>query len=95
MRCQNFGRRTHNKSLVHNIRDNGSEEECRQFLEANRMRISQAKSTTALEEFMRSTSGERRQNRPVKVSITYEHLAFRYDQTVEIMLKINRSISEQ
>ena len=47
------------------------------------MRISQARSTTAPEESIPSTSGERRQNRRSNVSITYERLAFRYDTTVD------------
>ena len=47
------------------------------------MRISQAISTTAPEETIPSTSGERRLNRRSIVSITYEYLVFRYDPTVD------------
>jgi hypothetical protein len=83
VRRQNIGRRTRNASQVYNLRNNETEEERRQRLEANRMRISQARSTTAPEESMPSTSGERRQSRRSFVSITYERLAFRYDTTVD------------
>ena len=47
------------------------------------MRVSQARSTTAPEESIPSTSGERRQNRRSNVSITYERVALRNDPTVD------------
>jgi hypothetical protein len=45
VRRQNITQR--NASRVYNLRNNETEEECRQRLEAKRMRISQARSTTA------------------------------------------------
>ena len=83
MRRQNIGRRTRNASRVHNLRNSEPEEERRQRLEANKMRVSQARSTTTPEESVPSTSVERRQNAQPNVSITYERLAFRYDPTVD------------
>ena len=67
---QNIGRRTRNGSRVCSIRNNETEEERRQRLEANKMRISQTRSTTAPEESIPATSGERR-------------MTFRFDQTVD------------
>ena len=37
----------------------------------------------APEQSIPSTSGKRRQNKQSNVSITYEHLMFRYDPTVD------------
>ena len=47
------------------------------------MRISQGRSTTAPEESIPSTSGERRKNIRSNLSITYEPLAFKYNPTVD------------
>ena len=80
VRHQNIRRR--NASRVYNFRNNETEEERRQPLEANRMRISQARSTTAPEEPLPSGSDERRQNRRSNVLITYERLAFGCHPTV-------------
>ena len=52
-----------NARRVYNLRNNETEEEHREHLEANRMQISQARSTTAPEESILSTSGEKHQNR--------------------------------
>ena len=71
VRRQSIGQRRCNASLVYNLRNNATEEERRQRLEANRMRNSQARSTTDTEESIPSTSGERGQNRRSNVSITY------------------------
>lgn len=66
VRRQNIGRRTRNESRVHNLRDNETEEELGQRLEAKRMRISQARSTTNPEGSIPSTSSERQENRRSK-----------------------------
>ena len=63
VRCQNIGRRKLNASSVYNLRNNETEEGRRQRLEANKMQIFQTRSTTASEESISSTSGERQQNR--------------------------------
>ena len=83
VRRQNIGRHTSNANRVHNLRNNETEEERRQRLKANRMRVFQTRSTTAPEESISSISGKRRQNRRSNVSITYERLAFRCDPTVD------------
>ena len=58
VRRQNNGRRTRNANRVYNLRNNETEEERGQLLEAKRLRISQARHTTAPEESIPSTSGE-------------------------------------
>ena len=55
VRRQNIGRRTRNASRVNNLRSNETEKERRHLLEANRMRNSKARSTTAPEESIQST----------------------------------------
>ena len=83
VRCSNIGRRRRNADRVSNVRDRETEEERRQRLEANRIRISQARYTTTSEEPIASTSRARQQNIRSNVTITYERLAFRYDATVD------------
>ena len=78
MRRKNIGRRTRNAMRVYNIRNNETVEEHRQRLEANRMRISQARSTTATKNPYR-----RLRNIRSNVSITYERLEFRCDVRVD------------
>lgn len=80
---QNIGRRTRNANRIYDRRFNENEEECRQRLEANRMRISLDRSTMAPEEPLQAISGESRQSRRSNVTIIYERLAFRYDPTVD------------
>lgn len=80
---QNIGRRTRNANRIYDRRFNENEEECRQRLEANKMRISLDRSTMAPEESLQAISGESRQSRRSNVTIIYERLAFRYDPTVD------------
>ena len=49
VRYQNIGRRTRKEIRFYNLKNNETEEERRQRMEANRMRISQARSTRSSE----------------------------------------------
>ncbi|KAF2903263.1 hypothetical protein ILUMI_02923 [Ignelater luminosus] len=82
VRRTNIGRRTRNAREIQYYRANETEEERRQRLETNRLRISQMRSTrTDPEESIPSTSGQRRQNR--RSNVSYERLAFTYDPTID------------
>ena len=59
VRRQNIFRRTRNASRVYNLRNSQNEDERRQRFESNRMRIFQARSTTAPEESIPSTAGDK------------------------------------
>jgi len=94
VRRRNIGRRTRTASQRHDRRVNEADEERSQRLDANRIRISQARSIMTPEQRIQSSSTrsvgaraenylERRQNRRPNVTIRYERLAFRYDPIVD------------
>lgn len=100
MRRRNIGRRTRNAREIHDRRVNATDEERRQRLEANRIRISQARSIMTPEQRIQSSSTrsvgdnvqrnlERRQNRRSNVTIRHERLAWRYDPTIDYATDIS------